>query len=80
MKSIGLRFLSWAFYHATSDERICDSIENRGSFIDIVELLAPKYYKFSGVEQIEWRSPSASVWEEVLMKADNEDRRVFTSK
>lgn len=80
IKSLGLRFLSLAFYHGTLDEQINATIENHGTFIDVVKLLAPKFYVFEGVEEIEWRSSDATLWLDLSRKVDDENREAYSCK
>ena len=81
MKSLGLRFLSWVFYHVTLDEEILESIANHeGTFLDILRVLAPRYCRFEGVKNIEWGLLDSEKWKDLLEKAQREQEQACTCK
>ena len=81
MKALGLRFLSWVFYHVTLDEEIYKSILNHEeTFLDILRILAPRYCRFEGVKNIQWQLLDRKTWKDVLDKAQEEQDRACTCK
>lgn len=81
VKALGLRCLSWAFYHATLDDRIKESIhKENGAFLDILQVIAPKYCQFEGVKDIEWKSLDTKTWQQALTNAEAEQKYAYNSK
>ena len=81
MKSLGLRFLSWVFFHVTQDEAIRESIETRKqTFLDVLRILTPKYCRFEGAKNIQWQSLDKKTWNAVLKKAQVEQDQACICK
>ena len=75
-RSLGIRCLSWAFYHTfPSVKQEVDKQAGKTSFLDILSVLANDFYDIS---RINWESSKIEVWEgylNAINEKESEDRQ-----
>ena len=84
---MGLNCLSWAFFHVTLDEEIRKAItdSDKGTFLDVLDILVRKYYGVSELtnsetKSIDWQRDSPGEWKNVLQNAGKKEGSKFAGK
>ena len=91
IKTLGLNCLSWAFYHVTVDQNVCNAITSpdHSTFFDVLDVLAQKYYDISKIKisgtsprpkPIDWQRDNLQDWKTILMNASKQENSKDASK